>query len=504
LLLWGLALAACLAVPQGAGAYSFGEPYVSATARERVVFDHSLPDGSPKDACEENDIPDLPARAFRDTSERVQLIASHATTRRMIGPSLDNLTHDCTVLMSSDVDSDPSRYDDREWIASPYTTDGQTIHALVHMEYQGWNYEEPPIDTSNGKEHLNYWYNAITSAKSTDGGESYGHDAAPTHLVASIPYTYEQVKGKGHYGTFGPSNIVKHTDGFYYSLIWSTVPQPSGPDERGICIMRTETLDSPTSWRAWDGSGFSVRFGNPYLESGADDCKRISQHDIGIQPQSLTWSTYLDKYVLVGNSVIHFKSQAPGFYYSTSDDLIHWSPRRLLMTGELPWTHECGDEDPIRDASLIDPSSPSRNFETIGQTAYLYFTRLNFEYFFEECWLGLDRDLLRIPIKFNEAAREPRPSPPPEPSPTSTSDPAPTSAPSTAPALPSLGSARRSKVACDRAWRRKDRLVRSLRNARRLLARSNTSAERRRYKRLIRKRTSQLRLARKTVRQSCR
>jgi hypothetical protein len=47
---------------------------------------------------------------------------------------------------------------------------------------------------------------------------------------------------------------------------------------------------------------------------------------------------------------------------------------------------------PIR--LLIDPQSPSRNFETIGDTAYLYFTRFHFR----NCAANLDRDLLRVPI----------------------------------------------------------------------------------------------------------
>jgi len=38
---------------------------------EEVVFDWS------KDACESNDFPDVPARAFRDAWGRLQLIASH-------------------------------------------------------------------------------------------------------------------------------------------------------------------------------------------------------------------------------------------------------------------------------------------------------------------------------------------------------------------------------------------------------------------------------------------
>ena len=42
---------------------------------------------------------------------------------------------------------------------------------------------------------------------------------------------------------------------------------------------------------------------------------------------------------------------------------------------------------------VLDPLSPSRNFQTVGQRAYLYFTRFNN--------FGYDRDLLRVPIEFS-------------------------------------------------------------------------------------------------------
>jgi hypothetical protein len=70
------------------------DPEVEVTGSEQVVFDWS------QDACEPADIPDIPARAFRDAQGRVQLIASHYVNRRMTGPDLDHLTHDCSVIMA--------------------------------------------------------------------------------------------------------------------------------------------------------------------------------------------------------------------------------------------------------------------------------------------------------------------------------------------------------------------------------------------------------------------
>ena len=44
--------------------------------------------------------------------------------------------------------------------------------------------------------------------------------------------------------------------------------------------------------------------------------------------------------------------------------------------------------------ALLDPASDSQNFETIGKTAYVYYTRMN------HGQSSLDRDLVRIPVEF--------------------------------------------------------------------------------------------------------
>ena len=167
-----------------------------------------------EDACSPIDIPDAPARAFRDADGQVHLIASHYVTRAMVGPSLDTVRHDCRRLMVSDLDGDPARFDDREWITAPYTTDGRTVHALVHDEYQG---DKHP-GRCPSEDYLKCWYNSITLARSTDGGRTFTHAAPPRHLVASVPYRYEP--DAGPFGLFQPSNIVRGPeDGFYYALI---------------------------------------------------------------------------------------------------------------------------------------------------------------------------------------------------------------------------------------------------------------------------------------------
>jgi hypothetical protein len=475
-----LVLACFFGVGASAHAYTFGEPEVRAAGPEETVFDWSTM------ACEDADIPDNPARAFRDALGRVQLIASHWTVRRMIGPSLDQLQHDCTPVMYSHGDPDPSNYEDREWLMSTYTFDGQTVWGLVHDEYQGWSH--PGMGCSDWVVYtdlLPCWANAVTSTVSTNGGALYQHATPPAHLVATTPDTYEA--GKGPYGVFAPSNIIRGPGDYYYALVLQW--EPGKLAEAGACVMRTSTLGIPGSWRAWDGDGFNVRFIDPYLEPSEPRAPHLCKTLAGVDhmTQSVTWSTYLNKYVLVGTSIKTnpaTREDIPGFYYSLSDDLVHWTERKLLMQGELVQTHECGEPDPVRDPSLLDPASSSRNFETIGRRAYLYFKRFNYEYDTPtNCWQTLDRDLIRIPIEFTD------PSP-------ATAPPAPDPPGSTTalPASPSPASSARSS-ACARARQRHTRLRRLVRTTRRKLARAKSARKKRLYRRQLRSLERRLRRA---------
>lgn len=364
-------------------------PPVALVSDEQTVFDYT------EDACSPIDIPDAPARAFRDANEQVRLIASHYVTRAMVGPSLDAVRHDCRRVMVSDLDGDPARFDDREWITAPYTRDGRTVHALVHNEYQG--HKHPGKCPS--EDYLNCWYNSITLARSTDGGRTFTHAAPPRHLVASVPYRYEP--DAGPFGLFQPSNIVRGAeDGLYYALIHA---EAFGAQRGGTCVMRTARLDRPGSWRAWDGSGYNVRFADPYRSRGEGGhlCAPVSFPEIVGMTQSLTYNTYLDKYVLVAPAGARLPGKRGvvwGFYYSTSDDLIDWTPRQLIRETVLTNQYQCGDPNPVAYPSLLDPDSPSRNFETTGRRPWLYFTRFHYK----RCRNILNRDLVRVRVRFSK------------------------------------------------------------------------------------------------------
>ena len=359
---------------------------------ERVVFDWS------RDACSTEHYPDLPVRAFRDAAGRIQLILPHLESTRMVGRRLGRLRVDCRPVLRSEHDPRPSRFDDRQWLAAVYTLDGRTVRGLVHEEYLGSLH----AGRCAGGGLFRCWQNAVTSVVSRDGGATYGNAPPPRHLVAAGPYRYRA--GSGPAGVFSPSNIVRNPgDGRFYAMVHV---ERRGAQRWGACIMRTRRLGDPSSWRAWDGSAFSVRFADPYRRGappGTGVCAPISRDAIQKMHESLTYNTHIGRWVLVG-AAHHFVGGDPsrvasGIWYSASDDLVHWDRRRLLVRAELPRTHRCGDRRPVLYPSLIDPRSPGRNFETTGRSAYLYFTRFNYR----ACTMGPDRDLVRVRVAFSRA-----------------------------------------------------------------------------------------------------
>jgi CSLREA domain-containing protein len=347
-------------------------PGTPTTGTPETVFDYST------DNCNTIDIPDAPARAFRDAAGTLNLIASHYTTWRMTGSSFTTLVRDCTPVMTSDQDTDPATYNNNEWIVAPYTLDGINIHALVHNEYV-------PCGNAN-----NCWYNSITYVSSSDSGRTYSHTTAPNHLVAASPYESPYPTTHAPFGLFGGSNII-FKDGYYYKMVQL---ESHLLQDWGAGIIRTNDLSDPTSWRGWNGTDFTVQFLNPYTETGFDPADivlaPVSRDNIGKMCASLTYNTYFGKYMVVDYTIGEVNGSLQyGFYYALSDDLINWSSKRLIMTTASTWAAG-GSNYP----SIIDHNDTSRNFEMAGQNCYLYYTKWNSGTY--------DRDLIRVPVTFNK------------------------------------------------------------------------------------------------------
>jgi hypothetical protein len=386
------ALLAALVLAATAQAYSFG-PTVTGLGPEQTVFDYSAEHCAP----DVWDIPDEPARAFKDDKGRVQLHFGAYTPRRNIGSDLNVASsvghHDCTITSNSAQNSDPSKFDDFSWVAAPYTIDGHTVYSLIHEEYRPWAHN---LCTPVSGDYTTCWYNSITLETSTSSGDLFTHVTPPNHLVASMPDKW--VNQTGPYGVFSPSNIIKKVpdDGYYYDIVRAKEPGKSDIS----CLMRTKNLSDPKSWRAWNGYAFQMIFVNPYTytPSSTDPraghvCKDVGGGLVTSVSESLTYNTYFKKYMLVGA----FGGSTPGFYYSLSDDMIRWTNPKLLLTRTTSQSYKCGDPDPVRDPSVLDPASTSRNFDTVGRDSYVYYKILHT---FGTCSFGPDRDLLRVPIRF--------------------------------------------------------------------------------------------------------
>jgi hypothetical protein len=341
------------------------------------------------------DVPDIPARAYRDALGRTQLTIGGPNTR-MIGSSLDNLTtHDCNKTLSWSLNSLPSEYNDAEWIGGTYTLDGQEVFALIHSEYHGTEHAG-----FCGDSFQKCRFNTVTYAHSTDTGNSYTQPAAPDHLVASVPYRY--VPGDARYGYFSPSNIIEK-DGWYYDII--LVSAEYKRQKGGVCLIRTQTLGDPRSWRAWDGEGFNAQFVDPYRESPEPTvshvCEPIGQGQITDLNRSIVYATNAGKYVMIGKTrafAAPVGGQTPGIFYTTSDDLIHWTDRQFLMATEDATTYTCGDPEFLLYPALLDSNSPDRNFDSTDGNLYLYLTKGRHENCISITW---KRDMVRYPIQIS-------------------------------------------------------------------------------------------------------
>ncbi|PYM90307.1 MAG: hypothetical protein DME04_23175 [Candidatus Rokuibacteriota bacterium] len=356
------------------------------------------------DRCEDVDIPDVMARAVRRRGEIVLFSGTAPRNYYSYGPDFDRLKRSCAPALISPDEWTADSFRNHWWITSVYSDDGDTIHALVHNEYH-----DPvaanckPADTSSRNR---CWYNAIIYAVSHDGGRSFDAPPPPDHLVAAPPQKWDPTaghQGRGRpstappiHGYLEPSNIIRGPDGAFYSAFFAAVQL--GTEARGgTCLMRASDVSVPSSWRLWDGQGFNIVASNPYVSPEAPPCAFLSPEALGGLRGSLTYNTYLRRYMLVGISEVRPAggTRVCGIFYSLSQDLITWSTRQLMKPGPLPWCPGRYRQRADWFPSIIDHEDTSVTFENAGQTPHLYFTRWNAELF--------DRDLLRIPLKIRKS-----------------------------------------------------------------------------------------------------
>ena len=360
---------------------------------KEVVFDYTT------DRCEDLDLPDQPARFVRAEDGSLVLIDGNAPKHYLSrGANFDSLKRVCNqaALVSADLRTAES-YENWEWLWVVYRV-GSRWHALIHNEFHDAVASTCRVgDPSPGNP---CWYNSITYAVSDDGGGVFVKPSPPQHVVAPAPnFWVPPLSPTGYWyaeGYRAPTNVVRAGDGYYYSLI-ELFPSAFS-DSRRLCLMRTDRIDDPASWRAWDGSGFNLRMSSPYVTgSAAPLCTSPSRRIDGMGGGHIVYSTYLSRYVLVAPTGGLVDGRC-GYAISLSADLIHWSELQLLVEAKVIFcptvTPGPGAVEtfPTLYPSLVDHGDTTINFERADRNAYLYYTRFNDG--------GLDRDLVRVPITF--------------------------------------------------------------------------------------------------------
>jgi hypothetical protein len=370
---------ALLALSAGAVARA-EEPLAALTVvgAPEVVFSRA------KDACDGHDVPDSPARAFRDAKGHVVLFAMHYENRALRGPGFDALKLDCRVVLSSGGRPDPAAYDDKSWITAIWTEDGAHVAALVHHEFQANHHP----GRCRFKEYMACWSNAVLGIASTDGAFTFLRPKIP-QVVASSPYTQDVGQGR-HRGFFNPSNIFG--DGRHRYMFAATTGWDGQP--HGACLFRTGNPADPESWRAWDGKDFTIRYADPYRNRAGKPpraCQPIAPFPapVGAVVRHRPTGVWL---AVFQASADEERFPEAGFYYAASRDLLAWGKPRLLMAGKTLYDDPCASGGRlIAYPSLIDREAQGRNFDDVGDGADLYFSTLKVE----GCEITSDRDLVR-------------------------------------------------------------------------------------------------------------
>jgi hypothetical protein len=387
-------------------------PLTFSLGKTETVFDYE------SDACATMDLPDVYAHAIRNEKNELVLISGNAPDNYfMFGKTFNTLSRNCSPVLKSGDQWNVESFDHQEWITSAYSEDGKTIHALVHNEYH--DPYSSLCDPGNTQPGNLCWYNFVSYARSTDGGKKFSQFTSPAHLVAMPPFQWNvndggvdrdgKPKRPNPIGYMEPSNIVKRDDGYYYSMVRMLPDPTSGKDT--VCVMRTDDLNAPTSWKFWDGETYSIPLTNPYPNEPANPndyiCEPVSFPIIGGLHGSLTYNTYVKRFMNVGAGVYTHTDgkQTCGFWYSLSTDLITWGKPHLLYKTVFGWP-PCNKPTSAQQAlsidqeaypSIIDHSAPDRSFTYADETVYLYYMQ-NMDNFSSSTGWGLRRNLVRVPI----------------------------------------------------------------------------------------------------------
>ena len=216
------------------------------------------------------------------------------------GADFGSFKRDCSrpVLESADRRT-PESYENREWISAVYR-EGNRWHALISNEFHDAVASTcQPGDPSAGQPLLVQLGHATRCPRTAP--DTFSKPLAPAHVVAPPPYVWvPPLPGASPNAGWASSSrvtsrrrtIVRKDDGYFYGVV-GLIPSKANPPTYETCLIRTDRLDDPTSWRAWDGSGFNLRMTSPYVTGSPSPhlqveprCAR-SQYHLQHVPRSL-------------------------------------------------------------------------------------------------------------------------------------------------------------------------------------------------------------------------
>lgn len=348
----------------------------------QVMFDWTT------DRCLRWDSPDTPARAWRD-QDQIIMLAGAEQTRLSWGPSLEEMHRDCRIVHEGAEVDDPAAFDDRTWITSPYIEESGRLTALAHVEYHGHTRPGACLAAA----YSPCWWNSIVELSANP---NFTAEPAGASLVAALPirYTTTQTRRQGY---FNPSNIINR-DGYLYAFLFA---EDAFPQLRGACLIRRPVGGQPESWRAWDGDGFKIFFIDPYRDAAVDPTRHVCVPVPGVLStiSSIVRRSGTDIYMAVTPTTSRGSDgiERHGIWWMTSTDLIHWTSPNLLLEVPLLWRRDCETDAAYAYPSLIDPDSPTANFETVDEEFWLYLVRIRLD---KTCKTGPQRDLVRFPISW--------------------------------------------------------------------------------------------------------
>jgi hypothetical protein len=277
------------------------------------------------------DVPDAPLRAWYGSDGNVGVLASvDLGSRGLYGPTISTIRHSCELYANSTNDPVWPDYASHEWVHSLVAfPENNTIYALTHMEI---HCEEPPAPYCPylGKDYS--FFTAITLFVSVDGGKSFQHARPPpNHLVAASPIRWNTSLGEAQksYGFRSPSGIVATPTGWYYATVTAGWGFNYLGQQAGACMMRTRDITDPASWRAWNGSAFSVILSaDPYTDPNIDPAAHRCVPFTNMTYASLVYSTFYKRFMLFGTND---GDDNGGWEFALTDDFINWDSWTMLQ-----------------------------------------------------------------------------------------------------------------------------------------------------------------------------